>query len=99
MHRDLVAEIIRWSATRTGTIGGPSWKGVGLHVIHDRPVGTALGCHEEYRPGGHGGPNVSGGGSLTVSQTAFGHNLIQEFINKIIQEKNWGVINKKGRVN
>ena len=75
-RRALVAEIIRWAATRTGTIGGPAWTGVGLHALHARPVRTALGCREGYRPGGHGGPRVSGGPSLTASQTAFVHRPI-----------------------
>ena len=54
-RRALVEAIIRWVFTCTGTIGGPSWVVVGLYALHARPVRTALGCCEGYRPGGHGG--------------------------------------------
>ena len=65
-RKALVAEIIRWSTARAGTIGGPACTGIGLHTLNSRPVCTALGCHEEYRPGGHGGPHFSGAPPLTV---------------------------------
>ena len=55
-RRALVAAIIRWEATRTQTNGGPAWTGVGLPALHTRPVRTAMGCREGYRPGGCGGP-------------------------------------------
>ena len=43
-RRAMVAEIILWGAILIGTIGGPSWAGVGLHALHARPVRTALEC-------------------------------------------------------
>ena len=68
--------IFRWATALAWTNCGPAWTGVGLHALHARPVRTALGCDEGYRPGGHGGPRVSGGPSLTASQTAFVHQPI-----------------------
>ena len=46
LRRSLVLAIIRWVATCIETIGGPAWKGVGLHALHAWPVNTALGCCE-----------------------------------------------------
>ena len=68
-RRALVAAIIRWAATRTGTIGTPTWMGIGLHALHALSASTTLGCCEGYRPRGRSGPHVYGGLSLTVLQT------------------------------
>ena len=76
-RRALVTAIILWETACVGTIGGLVWTGVGLHTLHARMVCTALGCHEGYRPGGHGGPHVFWGPPQTSSQTAFVHFLIR----------------------
>ena len=51
----------------------PGTKGVGLNALHARPVRTSLGCREGYMPGGHDGPHVSVGPSLTLLQTVSSH--------------------------
>ena len=56
--RSPVGAIFGWTTACAGTIGGPEWTGVGLHILHAGPVRTALGCHERYRSGGHNGPYV-----------------------------------------
>ena len=66
-YRAPFAAIIRWADTFTGTIGGPSWTGVGLHELHARPVRTELMFCEGYRPGVRGKLHVYGGPSLTSS--------------------------------
>ena len=60
-------KIIRLAATRTGTVGGPAWTGVGLHTLYAWPVHIELGSREGYRPGGRGRAHFSGGPLLTVS--------------------------------
>ena len=70
-----IAAISLWAATRTGTIGDPSWTCVGLHAVYAQLVRTSLGYREGYRSGGCGGPRVTGRPSQTASQTAFGHRL------------------------
>ena len=75
-----VAAILRWATALAGTIGDPSRKCVGLHVLHAGPVHTELGCHERYWTVGHGDPRVSWSPPQTASQTAsqrvFSHCLI-----------------------
>ena len=71
--RALVAAIFLWTTARAGTIGGPSWTGVGLHALHALPVRTSLGFRERYRSGGHVGTHVSWDPLQTTSLTAFGH--------------------------
>ena len=71
-----VVEIFQWATACTWTIGGPAWTGVGLHALHVQPVNTAMGFHERYRSGGHGGPRVSWGPLHTALHTAFGHRPI-----------------------
>ena len=72
-----MAAIFRWVTACAGTIGGPAWKGIGLHVLHSQPMRTALGCHERYRSGGHGEAYVYLGPPKTDSHTAFVYRPIQ----------------------
>ena len=52
--RALVAAIFWWATTRSGTIVGPEYTGVGLHTLRAQPVRTALGYREGGRPSGCG---------------------------------------------
>ena len=79
LRRSPVAAIFLWVDTRTGTIDGLAWTGVGLHALHARPVRTAPGFSEGYRPRGSYRPRVPGGPLLMASQTAFGHHPIHWF--------------------
>ena len=69
----LVAEIFEWAVTRTGTIDGLEWTGVGLHALQSWKVRTSIGYCGGYRPSRCGGPRVPGGPLLTASQTTFEH--------------------------
>ena len=72
-----IAAISLWAATRTGTIGDPSWTCVGLHAVYAQLVRTSLGYREEYKSGGRNRPSIPGG----PSQTEFGHRLRQAHTN------------------